>query len=59
MLNVEKTFFFPEHGVLFEMKAIFSAICEIANCIVFVTWIVCVRNDIENEIGNILEIKEF
>jgi len=45
--------------VLFEMKAIFSAICEIANCIVFVTWIVCVRNDIENEIGNILEIKEF
>ena len=58
MLNVEQICF-SEHDVLFQMKAIFSAICGIAYCIVCVTWTVCVKNDIENEITNILEIKGF
>lgn len=58
MLYVEQIFF-SEHDVLFEMKAIFSAICGTAYCVVCSTWIVCVKNDIENEITNILEIKGF
>lgn len=59
MPNVEQIFFSPEHDVLFEMKAVFSAICGIACCTVCVTWTVCVKNGIESEVTDILEIKGF
>lgn len=59
MLNVKQIFFFPEHDVLLKMKVPVSAICGIAHCMVCVTWIVCVKKDIENEIANILETKGF
>lgn len=60
MLNVEQIIlFFSEHDVLCEMKAVFSAICGIVCCTVRVTWTVCVKNGIESEVTDILEIKGF
>lgn len=58
MLNVEQFyFFFLEHDVLLKIKVPVSAICGIAYCVACVTWVECVKKDIENEIANILEMK--
>lgn len=41
------------------MKVPVSAICAIVYCMVCVTWIACIKNDIENVIAKIIETKGF